>query len=58
MPAMVAAARGEFDRLQFKAGYAGGDVQAGLALHAERLQRIGVGGTADEIGRASCRERV
>ena len=45
---MVVPARGELDRLQFEAGDAGSDVQSGLALHAERLQRVGVGGTADE----------
>ena len=48
MPAMVAAARGEFDRLQLEACDAGRDVQPGLALHAERLQRVGVGGTANQ----------
>src|SRR3954451_14106906 len=51
-------ARGELDRLQFEAGDAGGDVQAGLALHAERLQRVGVGGTADkEIAAAADADR-
>ena len=41
---MVVPARAELDRLQLEAGNAGGDVQSGLALHAERLQRVGVGG--------------
>src|SRR6202048_229284 len=31
----------EPDLLQFEAGDAGGDVQPGLALHADRLQRVG-----------------
>src|ERR1700716_1211204 len=32
----------EPDLLQFEAGDAGGDVQAGLALHADRLQGVGI----------------
>ena len=36
------------DRLQFEAGDAGGDVQAGLALHADRLQRVGILRSADQ----------
>src|SRR5882672_7431629 len=34
--------------LQFKAGDAGGDVQPGLSLQADRLQRVGVCGTANQ----------
>jgi hypothetical protein len=49
MAAMVVVpARGELNRLQFEAGNAGRDVQPGLSLHAERLQRVGVGGTANQ----------
>src|SRR5258705_12147104 len=43
MPANVPArtAVGEPDRLQLEIGYPGRDVQAGLDLHADALQRIG-----------------
>src|SRR5450432_4405995 len=41
-------AMGETDRLQFDIGNAGGDVQAGLALHADGLQRVGILRTADQ----------
>jgi hypothetical protein len=58
MPAMVVPARGELDRLQFEAGDAGGDVQPGLALHAERLQRVGIGRTAhQEVAAAADADR-
>ena len=43
MPAMMPMGRtGAWvpDRLQFKSGDARGNVQAGLALHADRLQRV------------------
>src|ERR1700730_9022087 len=36
------------DRLQLDIGNAGGDVQAGLALHADGLQRVGILRTADQ----------
>ena len=49
MPAMVVAARTvAIERLQLEAGDTGGDIQPGLALHAKRLQRVGVGRTADQ----------
>jgi hypothetical protein len=38
----------ELDRLQFDIGDAGSDIQPGLALHADRLQRIGVLRPADQ----------
>src|SRR5713226_2782486 len=43
MPAMR-----ERDRLKLDAGDAGRDIQSGLALHADRLQRVGIGRTADQ----------
>src|ERR1019366_7318404 len=36
------AAMRELDRLQFDIGYSGRDVQPGLALHADRLQCVGI----------------
>src|SRR5579859_6492244 len=45
---MPAAAMTEANRLELDAGDAGRDVQPGLALHADRLQRIGIAGTADQ----------
>jgi hypothetical protein len=48
MPAMVVPARAELDRLQLEAGDTGGDIQAGLSLQADRLERVGVGGTANQ----------
>src|SRR5215207_4588687 len=48
MAAMVVPARSELDRLQLEAGDAGRDVQSGLSLQADRLQRVGVGGTANQ----------
>src|SRR6478752_1889901 len=57
-PAMVVPARAEVDRLQLEAGNAGGDVQSGLALHAERLQRVGIRGTAhQEVAAATDADR-
>src|SRR5216684_1544918 len=47
MPVMMMV-RTEPDRLQFDAGDAGRNVQPGLALHADRLQRVGIGRTADQ----------
>ena len=38
----------ELDRLQFDIGDAGSDIQPGLALHADRLQRIGILRPADQ----------
>ena len=35
-------------RLEVERGDAGGDVEAGLALHAERLQRVGILRTTDQ----------
>src|SRR5713226_478885 len=46
MPARTAAR--EADRLQLETGDAGRDVQPGLALHADWLQRIGIRRTADQ----------
>src|SRR5258706_16258453 len=49
MTAMVStAAMAEDHRLEFEAGNARSDVQSGLALHADRLQRIGVARSTDE----------
>src|SRR6201996_8447803 len=45
---MPAAAMAEGDRLELDAGDAGRDIQSGLALHADRLQRIGIARTADQ----------
>src|SRR6201994_1112178 len=45
---MPAAAMAEGDRLELDAGDAGSDIQSGLALHADRLQRIGIARTADQ----------
>src|SRR5581483_5923024 len=45
---MPAAAMAEADRLELDAGNARRDIQSGLALHADRLQRIGVARTADQ----------
>jgi hypothetical protein len=36
------------DRLQVETGNAGRDVQPGLTLHADWLQRIGIGRAADQ----------
>lgn len=47
MPVIFSAAR-EADRPQFETGDTGRDVQPGLALQADRLQRIGIRGAADE----------
>ena len=53
MPAMR-----EADRLELNAGDAGRDIQSGLALHADRLQRVGIGRTADqEIAAAADADR-
>ena len=46
MPGSTAAP--EPDRLQLDIGDAGRDVQAGLALHADRLQRVGILRTTDQ----------
>src|SRR6478672_822785 len=49
IPVMRVAARTvTAERLQLDAGDTGGDVEPGLALHAERLQRVGVGRSADQ----------
>ena len=45
---VVVAARREPHRLQFDRGDAGRDVQPGLALQADRLQRVGIRRTADQ----------
>src|ERR1700730_2615080 len=47
MPVMMMA-RTEPDRLQFDPGDAGRDVQPGLALHADRLQRVGIVRAGDQ----------
>ena len=59
MAAMIVPARTTGDiRLQLDAGDPGGDVQPGLALHADRLQRVGIGRTADqEIAAAADADR-
>src|SRR5437879_866715 len=43
VPARIAA-----ERLQLQIGDPGGNVQPGLALHAERLQCVGIGRTTDQ----------
>ena len=49
---------GEPNRLQVDIRYAGRDVQAGLALQADRLQRVGILRTADqEIAAAADTDR-
>src|SRR6185437_6338880 len=45
---MRQAAMAEADRLELEPGDTGRDIQSGLALHADRLQRIGVALTADQ----------
>src|SRR5579871_61351 len=45
---MNAAVIAEANRLELDSGNAGGDIQAGLSLHADRLQRVGVARTADQ----------
>src|ERR1700722_9136073 len=47
MMVTIAAMR-EPHRLQFDVGHAGRDVEPGLALHADRLQRVGILRTADQ----------
>ena len=55
---MPLAAMPEADRLELEAGDTGRDIQSGLALHADRLQRIGVARTADqEIAAAADADR-
>src|ERR1700733_867584 len=48
MPVMVMAVVSDLDRLQIDTGNSGRDVQPGLALHADRLQRVGILRTADQ----------
>src|SRR5882757_9857532 len=48
VPVDVPARGAEADRLQFEAGDAGGDIEPGLSLHADRLQSVSVGRTADQ----------
>ena len=48
MPVMVMAVVTDLDRLQIDTGNSGGDVQPGLALYADRLQRVGILRTADQ----------
>src|SRR3569623_2055947 len=58
MPLLGMAAVDVANRAQFKVDDATGDVQAGLALQAERLQREGVGRTADqEVAAAAAADR-
>src|SRR5437763_8812086 len=58
MPVDTSARRAEADRLQFKAGDAGGDVEPGLALHTDRLQGVSIRRTADqEIAAAANSDR-
>ena len=46
------------ERLQLEIGNPGGNVQPGLALHADRLQRVGIGRTTDqEIAAAADADR-
>ena len=54
----VPAAMSDPDRLQLEIGDAGRDVQSGLALHADRLQRVGIRRAADqEIAAAADADR-
>ena len=54
----VRTGRREDDRLEFETRDAGRDIQPGLALHADRLQRVGIGRTADqEIAAAADSDR-
>src|ERR1700730_10131080 len=50
MPVVVPtmSAMRERHRLDFDGGYSGRDVQPGLALHADGLQRVGIGRTTDQ----------
>src|SRR5580704_14483948 len=48
MPVIMPAAVTGPERLQLDIGDTGGDVQSGLALHADRLQRVGILRTADQ----------
>src|ERR1700682_4612571 len=58
MPMVVPAAAAEANRLQLEAGAPAGDVQSGLALRADRLQRKGMGWAADqEIAAAADADR-
>ena len=55
---MPATAMAEADRLELEAGDAGRDVEPGLALHADRLQRVGIARAADqEIAAAADADR-
>src|SRR5581483_5190801 len=45
---MPVAAVAEANRLELEPGDAGRDIQSGLALHADRLQRIGIARAADQ----------
>src|SRR5580700_2597237 len=55
---MKAVTRSDLNRLKLKAGDAGRDVEPGLALHADRLQCVGIRRTADqEIAAAADADR-
>src|ERR1700726_4371414 len=45
---MKAVARSDLDRFEVEVGNAGRDVKAGLPLHADRLQRVGIRRSADQ----------
>src|SRR6185437_6515848 len=58
VPVVMAPVRTGSHRLEVETGDAGRDVQSGLALHADRLQRVGIGRTADqEIAAAADADR-
>ncbi len=48
MPVDVPARRAEADRLQIEAGNAGGDIESGLSLQADRLQSVSIRRTTDQ----------
>src|SRR6185437_3013608 len=58
VPVVMAPVRTGSHRLEVETGDAGRDVQSGLALQADRLQRVGIGRTADqEIAAAADADR-
>ena len=46
--ATVIASRRQLHRFEFERGHPGGDIQSGLPLHADWLQRVGIRGTAEQ----------
>src|ERR1700761_5142938 len=58
VPVMMVPTRTERHRLEIEAGDARRDIQSGLTLQADRLQRVGIGRTADqEIAAAADADR-